>query len=127
MSLSGLGDVDAVVVDHFVGAQGPQEVVFGGAGGADDVRAAGLGDLHGEVAHAAGRRVDQDPLPGADFGGFDQRLVGGERGQRQRAGLDVVDTGGLVGERAGGPGHVLGVRADPAPGRAACRRPRRPA
>ncbi|TDO46802.1 helix-turn-helix protein [Kribbella sp. VKM Ac-2527] len=66
------------------------------------------------MTYTAGRRVDQDPLPGADLGRFDQRLIGGERGQRQGAGLDVVDTGGLVGEDTGRSGHVLGVRAHPA-------------
>jgi hypothetical protein len=32
-----------------------------GTGGADDVRATGLGDLGGEMADAADRRVDEDP------------------------------------------------------------------
>jgi hypothetical protein len=40
--------------------------VLGGAGGADDVRAAGLGNLHGQVADASGGRVDQDALAGLD-------------------------------------------------------------
>ena len=105
----GLGEVDGAVVDGLVHAQGTQEVVLGGAGGADDVRAAGLGDLYGEMADAAGRRVDEDPLPGLDVGGVDQCLVGGESGERQGAGLDVVDTCRLAGEDAGGAGHVLGV------------------
>jgi hypothetical protein len=48
----GLGEVDRVIIDHLVRAEGSDEVVPGGAGGADDVRAAGLGDLHGEVTHA---------------------------------------------------------------------------
>lgn len=50
--LGGLGEVDRVVVDGFVHSQGSQEVVLGGAGGADDVGAAGLGDLDGEMADA---------------------------------------------------------------------------
>ena len=47
-------------------------VVLGGAGGADDVRAPGLGDLDGEVTDAAGGRVNEDPLPGADVGRVDE-------------------------------------------------------
>jgi hypothetical protein len=58
--------------------------------------------------------VDQDPLPGADIGRFDQRLVRGERGQRQGAGLDVVDTGVLVGEDAGGAVRYSACEPTPA-------------
>jgi len=56
--------------------------VFHGGGRAVDVDvgAAGLGDLYGEVADASGRGMDEDPLAGADPGGIDQRLPGGEPG-----------------------------------------------
>ncbi len=64
------------------------------------------------MADAAGCRVDEDALPGLDVGGVDEGLVGGQGGERQSAGLDVVDAGGLVDEGAGGAGHVLGVGAD---------------
>jgi hypothetical protein len=94
------------VVDGLVRSQGTQEVVLGGAGGADDVGAAGLGDLDGEMADAAGRRVDEDTLPGLDIGGVDERLVGGQRGEWQGTGLDVVDAGGLGCEGAGGGGQT---------------------
>jgi hypothetical protein len=43
----GLGEVDGPAVDDLVRSEGAQEVVVGGAGGADHVRAAGLGDLDG--------------------------------------------------------------------------------
>lgn len=54
------------------------------------------------MTDAAGRRVDEDPLPGADAGRVDECLVGGEGGEREGAGLEVVDAGGLVSEGAGG-------------------------
>ena len=100
------------VVDHLVRAELAQEVVLGGARGADDVRAARLGDLHGEVADAAGGGVDQHPLPRPDVGGVDQGLPGGERGQRQRGRPATWSRpAGLRGEGAGGAGDVLGVGA----------------
>lgn len=113
MSSTGLGEVDRVVVDGLVHSDRTQEVVLGGTGGADDVRAAGLGDLDGEMADAARGRVDEDALPGLDVGGVDECLVGGQGRERERAGLEVVDAGGLVDEGAGPAGHVLGVGADP--------------
>ena len=48
-----------------------------------------LGDLDGEVTDPARGRVDQHPLAGPQAGGVDKGLPGGERGQRQRARLDV--------------------------------------
>lgn len=104
-------EVRGAVVDHLVGAQVAQQLVLGGARGADHVRAAGLGDLHGQVADAAGRRVHQDPLTGRDPGRVDQRLPGGQGRQRQCGRLHVVQRGRLAGEVPGGGGHVLGVRA----------------
>jgi hypothetical protein len=65
------------------------------------------------MADAAGRGVDEDPLPGLDVGGFDERLVRRQGGERQGTCLDVVDAGGLVRQDAGGGGHVLGVGPDP--------------
>lgn len=87
--------------------------MLGGAGCADDVGAAGLGYLDGEMADAAGRRVDQDALSWLDVGGVHECLVRGEGGQWQGTGLNMVDAGGLVGEGTGGGGHVLGVGATP--------------
>ena len=73
--------------------------MIGGAGGADHVRAARLGDLHGEVADPAAGGVDQDPVPLPHLGDVDQRLPGGETGERQAARL-------LVGEPVGGAGEL---------------------
>ena len=111
MSRGGLGEVGDGVVDQLVGAQVAQHGVMPGARRAGHVRAPGLGDLHREVAHAAGRRVDQDALPGAQAGGVVQRLPGGQGREWQRPGLDVVNGVRLAGERAGGAGDVLRVRA----------------
>jgi hypothetical protein len=61
------------------------------AGGVDDIRAACLGDLHGEIADPAGRRVDKHALPGADGGHAHERLPGGERRHWQCRRIDVVD------------------------------------
>ena len=97
--LNGVGEVDGAVVDDFVRTQLAYEVVLGRARGADHVRAKGLGDLYGEVAYAAGRGVDEDALPGTDFGGVDECLVGGEGSERKCARLDVIDAGRFV-ERA---------------------------
>ena len=85
--------------------------MLGRAGRADHVRAAGLGDLHGEVADAAGRGVDQRPLAGAQVRRVDQRLPGRQGGQRDGAGRHVVHVGRLGGERARRADHVLGERA----------------
>lgn len=43
-------------------AERAQEVVIGLAGGADDVRAAGTGELRGRGPNAAGGSVDEDRL-----------------------------------------------------------------
>ena len=45
------------------------------------------GDLHGEVAHAAGGGANRDGLVLGDLQGLDERLPGGEPGQRRAARL----------------------------------------
>src|SRR5262249_49505963 len=54
------------------------ELVVARAGGADDVRAAGFGDLYGQVTNAAGRGVDEHALAGLDTGGVDEGLPPGQ-------------------------------------------------
>jgi hypothetical protein len=85
--------------------------VLGGAGGAQDVRAPRLGDLRGDVADAAGGRVDQHPLAGSDAGGVDQRLPRGERHERQRGRVGERQAGRLADEVPRRRRDVLGVRA----------------
>lgn len=72
VTLLGVGEVRGAVVDAGVRTEFAQERVLGCAGGAGDVRAPLLGDLYGEMAHAAGRRVDQHPLPGTEAGRVDE-------------------------------------------------------
>ena len=108
-----LRDVDVVVVDRLVDAELAQEVVLAGAGGADHVRTAGLGDLHGHVPDAAGGGVDEHPLARLDVGVLDERLPCGQRHERQGGGLHVVEGGGLGGEPGRGGGDVLGVGSVP--------------
>ena len=67
-------------------------VVLGGPRGADDVGAAGLGDLHGEVADSPGGCVDQDPVVLPHVRHVDERLPSGEPGERKAAGLLIEDT-----------------------------------
>ncbi len=81
-----------------------------GAGRADDARAEGDRDLDGEVADAAGGRVHEHRLTGPHPQRPDQRLVRGEPGQREAAGLRPVQRGRLAGEGADGGGDQLGVR-----------------
>ena len=73
-----------------------------GARGADHVGAAGLGDLDCEVADAAGGRMDEDPVALSHLGGIDQRLPGGEAGEREAARLLVGEGIGCAGELARG-------------------------
>ena len=76
----------------------------------DDVRAERDGDLHGEEADPAGRPVHQHPVALADVEHLGERLVGGQPGQRQRAGLGEGQRLRLVREAALRHGHELGRR-----------------
>ena len=64
---------------------------FAGAGCGHDMGAARLGDLHGEMADAAGRGMDQRALSLLQAADLDEALPGGEAGQRQRACLHMVE------------------------------------
>ena len=59
---------------------------------ADHVRPAGLGDLHGEVADAPRRGVDQHPLPRLHVGDVDEALPGRQPGERQPAAASTSDS-----------------------------------
>ena len=76
----------------------------------DHVRTARLRDLHRQVPDAAGGGEDQDALTRPDVRGLDERLPGREPGERQRAGLDVVQPVRDPRELARRRGDVLGVR-----------------
>ena len=53
VAVLGVGEVFARVVDHMVGTDGPDQVHLRSAAYAGDFGAEGLGDLHGEGAHAS--------------------------------------------------------------------------
>ena len=74
------------------------------AGRADDVRTQRGGDLDGEEADAAGRAVHQHPVALADVERLGERLVGGQPGQRQRAGLGEASDSGLCARQRCGAG-----------------------
>ena len=74
------------------------------------MRAERDGDLDGEEADAAGGAVDQHPVALADVERLGERLVGGQPGQRQRAGLGEGQRLRLVRQAALRRGHELGRR-----------------
>ncbi len=63
------------------------------------------------MADSAGRAEDQDAIAGADLRRLDERLPGGQPGERQRRGLDVVERLRRPGKLAGRRRHVLRVRS----------------
>ena len=77
------GKIARGVVDDLVGAERADEIEFCRAGGGDDIGAARLGDLHRQVADAAGRRMDQHALARLQAAMADKALPGGQSGQRQ--------------------------------------------
>ena len=78
---------------------------------AGDLGAERLGDLHGERAHAAGRAVDQDLLPGLDLAVIAQELQGGRGGHPDGGRLLEREVGRLR-QRSGPPARrVLGEGA----------------
>ena len=105
------------VVDRLVDPEIAEEVVLLLPGGADHVGASRLGDLHGEVTHPTGRRVDQNARALPHLRHVDQRLPGREPGERQSPGL-------LIAESVGGTRQLARRRGDVL--RVASRQPREP-
>ena len=101
----------AVTVRDGLDAELAQEVVVHGARGAYHLRPARLRDLHGEVAYAAARAVDEHGLPGAQVRGVHERLRGGERGERQRCSLLERQALGHARELPRRRGGELGIPA----------------
>ena len=104
-----LGEVLAPVVDRVVHAELAQEPVLGGRGGAPDLGPARLGDLHGQVADAAGGGVDEHTRPGAELQRVDDGLPGGQPGQGHGARRHEVDAVGDALDLARGRGGELRV------------------
>ena len=98
----------ALAVRHGLGSEEPEVVVVPGAGGADDARTAGDGQLDGGAADAPGRAVDEEGDPGADA-----ELVQAARGGLQRAREDgrVDETERLRHRRAARTHPEFGCRA----------------
>lgn len=115
-----VGPVCGAVVDDGVGARRAGELAFGGrARGADDQAGAGRpGELDRDVAHPAGRRVDQHRLALAQSSG-PQDAEGDQSGAREDRGLGGVQLlghgydGDGVDDDLLGVGAVEGERTDP--------------
>lgn len=97
------------VVDGLVDADRAQELVLRRAGRAEDVSAARLRDLHGQVADAARRAVDENTLSRPDVRDADQRLPRGQPGERESGGFDVGEALGLADEVSRWGDHVVRV------------------
>jgi hypothetical protein len=106
-----LGEVLGRVVDDAGGAERAHELQVPGAAHAGDLRAERRGDLHGVAADAAGRAVDQHPVPGprlADPADSAQRGGGRHRDRRSLLEREALRLGheefgpaaGVFGERA---------------------------
>ena len=108
------------VVDRLVDSEIPQEAVLLLAGSPDDVGAARLRDLNGQVPDAAGRRVHQNAGALPHLGHVDQRLPCRQPGKRQASRLLVAESVRGSRELAGGRGDELriGPREPGEPGHA---------
>src|SRR6266566_7468231 len=98
-----VGEVLARVVDHVIRADGADQIRLRRAAHAGDLGAEGLGDLHGERAHASRRADDQHPLPGLHLRVVAHGLQRGERGDGDGRRLLEGKVGGL-GCQPGRPG-----------------------
>ena len=86
----------ALAVGGRLGAERAQELVIGLAGGADDARPAGPGELHGRAPHPAGGPVDENRLVRNDAQKVE--CPHGRLGRRrQPCGLGPREPGGLGG------------------------------
>jgi hypothetical protein len=101
-----------LVVNDQIRAEGFQPFGVCGAGGGGDIGPDVFGQLDGDGADAAGTGLDEDFLPGAEFGDIDQRLPSGERDQGERSGLCHVKRRGFRGKRAFLDGNEFGKGAD---------------
>jgi hypothetical protein len=72
--------------------------------------AARLGDLHREVADAAGGAVDEDALAFLDIRRVNERLPGNQARQRKGRGVNVIDRCRLGREPTRWRGDVFRVR-----------------
>jgi len=122
----------ARVVNDLVGAERAHQGLVATGGRPGDERALPLGELHGEMADAAGRGMHEHPLAFPQAGLVEQPLPGGEARERHSRGVHVVDfgSGGLdlayevmrgydalilidVSRQGGTPGTLYVMEADP--------------
>ena len=93
------------------GAEAPHQVVLPGRGGGEDPGAEGVGQLHRDMADAAGAALDQHGLALPHPGAVDQPFPGGDRDQRQRRGLAHREIGRLRRQQRRVDRRVFGQRA----------------
>ena len=109
----------ALAVGGRLGAERAQELVIGLAGGADDARAAGTGELHGRRPHPARGPVDEDRLVRhhaqkveCPHGRLGRRRQPGSLGPREPGGLAGVVIQQRVLGRAAAHGEAEHLIAD---------------
>ena len=93
-----------------IGADRADEIHVRGAAHAGHLRAEGLGDLHGERAHAARRPVDEDLLPRLDLAVIAKQLESGGCRHANGGCLLEGEIGRLLDELILGSARVLGER-----------------
>jgi hypothetical protein len=92
-------------------AEAPHQIVLPGRDGGEDPGAEGGGQLHRDVADAAGAALDQHGLALAHPGAIDQPFPGGDRDQRQCRGLAHREIGRLRRQQRRIDRRVFGQRA----------------
>ena len=105
-------EIDLVVVDDLVGTELARllQLPICARRGVD-VGPVELGDLNSRHADAGARRIDQDGLPGAQFGALDQHVPRRAEGVGKGRGLLETQVVGQGEEVQGGVLDVLGVGA----------------
>jgi hypothetical protein len=101
----------AGVVDNVVGADRSHQIRLGRAADPGDLGAEGLGDLHGERAHASGRADDQYVLSRPQVRVVADGLQGGGRRAGHGRGLLEAQVSRLEGQAVRPGGRVLGEGA----------------
>ncbi len=87
------------------------DLALAGAARGEYLCAMGQGDLHRDMAHAAGAAVHQHALAGADAGAIDQPLPCRDEDQRQGGRLAHREVARLDGQQVGIDGGIFGQRA----------------
>ncbi len=106
-----VGWLTPAVIDDGVGPQRAGELrLVGTGGGGDHLGARRLGELHGDVADAAGAGKDEDVLASGEVRPVEQALPGGDGHQRQGRRLAPGELRRLGGEQRRVGEQILGQR-----------------